>query len=737
MAFPPYRRSPLRSHTYNTLVHIFSHLSAYNNSLQTSTQPLSIPDNGSDIIVQENKEKEPKSSEYFDSDFMDLKGPVRQKEIQEIQETVEGVRDKNMDFTSNALVLDDIQHLMEIEEMSIQANGFDKEQKLMDELELVVKGTEDVASKGFDMTSMLNVSTSKEGQASALVIGTSSSKPESQQKETELVKSVSVVAGSPPNTKEGEFEKEDGTGEIQKCVYHNVQDEGEKFEKLICMNNATNSSNNLIEGDMEEGEIFGELGIDGNLFDVPSEGALNLQLMEVDEVQKPENVNGNMIYPSKIENQEKEKGYESNSSLVNALQDANSSGQVELRNSGKKGIAGRAAKDHGNTTSVMMDNASDKKRRGPGSESKKVKKKIKSKKKRAEKNKELGVKRLQLQYVQKPKIVSHCRHYLHGRCHEGDKCQFSHDVVPLTKAKPCTHFARNSCMKGDNCPYDHQLSKYPCNNFVSKGSCCRGDACLFSHQVPTHKDIPTPSNVCRPELKSPLLSGNANFNTPLNNHGSSSVQQNQFTNSAGIHSSINVEHKVTDPIQKQPTPPKGISFINLSKLSPGPGTPKQGTIITTKETPIQMRIREDQSACDKTQNTVEIPKKLPAVAPKGINFLSFGKGSVCSFKSQSVAEGMKSKFPEKTSVDVFMRDHNNSKLVLEDKKPSDNSQSSDVTSATLLRPFASNQSSPGPISGYHKHASNSSQRALLSTLAFAAEHESDIKMKCPTGGSPV
>ena len=89
---------------------------------------------------------------------------------------------------------------------------------------------------------------------------------------------------------------------------------------------------------MEVGEISGDLGIDGNLFDVASADALILRQMEVDEVQKPENVTGNMVYPSKIGNQEKEKGYDSKSSLVNALQDENNSEQMEPRTSGKKGI---------------------------------------------------------------------------------------------------------------------------------------------------------------------------------------------------------------------------------------------------------------------------------------------------------------------------------------------------------------------------------------------------------------
>ena len=39
---------------------------------------------------QENQEKEPKCSEVVDSDFLDPKGPIRQKDIHEVQETIEG-----------------------------------------------------------------------------------------------------------------------------------------------------------------------------------------------------------------------------------------------------------------------------------------------------------------------------------------------------------------------------------------------------------------------------------------------------------------------------------------------------------------------------------------------------------------------------------------------------------------------------------------------------------------------
>ncbi|KAL8136899.1 hypothetical protein V2J09_002900 [Rumex salicifolius] len=75
-----------------------------------------------------------------------------------------------------------------------------------------------------------------------------------------------------------------------------------------------------------------------------------------------------------------------------------------------------------------------KKKRGMSNE-KKEKKKMKERKKRAEKNRKLGVKRLKIQPIVKQKPVSHCRHYMHGRCYEGEKCKFSHDVIPLTKSK--------------------------------------------------------------------------------------------------------------------------------------------------------------------------------------------------------------------------------------------------------------------------------------------------------------
>ncbi|KAG8051582.1 hypothetical protein GUJ93_ZPchr0001g31582 [Zizania palustris] len=121
------------------------------------------------------------------------------------------------------------------------------------------------------------------------------------------------------------------------------------------------------------------------------------------------------------------------------------------------------------------------KKKRPLTEERKAKKKKNKRIKRAQQLEADGVKRLKLQPVIKPKVVQYCRHYLLGRCQQGNLCKFSHNTTPLTKSKPCTHFARGSCLKGDDCPYDHELSKYPCHNYLENGMCIRGDKCRFSH----------------------------------------------------------------------------------------------------------------------------------------------------------------------------------------------------------------------------------------------------------------
>ncbi|XP_065849226.1 uncharacterized protein [Euphorbia lathyris] len=289
-----------------------------------------------------------------------------------------------------------------------------------------------------------------------------------------------------------------------------------------------------------------------------------------------------------------------------------------------------------------------KKKHGPPSEQKKAKKKEKKRKLRAQKNRELGVKRLKLRPVQKPKPISYCRHYINGRCHEGEKCKFSHDTVPLTKSKPCGHFARNSCMKGDDCPFDHQLSKYPCNNYASTGYCSRGEGCLFSHKIPLKEDLPSTSNVSTPDLKKTSLPGMSSSKKQLDSSGTSLPSSKASPGTRGFISCKNTVQNVAKSVLS-PTvlAPKGISFLSAGKSPISESidsTPSSSSV--RKNERFEDGNKADQSTSEKTLSSNDMPKGTqPSIAPKGINFLSFGKAPLEFSSSKNLTGNSGSKLP--------------------------------------------------------------------------------------------
>lgn len=85
-----------------------------------------------------------------------------------------------------------------------------------------------------------------------------------------------------------------------------------------------------------------------------------------------------------------------------------------------------------------------------------------------------------------PRIV--CRYYMDGVCSKGDKCTFSHSVIPNRTSdearvkEACKFFIAGSCMKGAACHFSHDLSKFPCKFFHLRGECAAAvKGCRFSH----------------------------------------------------------------------------------------------------------------------------------------------------------------------------------------------------------------------------------------------------------------
>ncbi|XP_059431918.1 zinc finger CCCH domain-containing protein 7 isoform X2 [Corylus avellana] len=460
-----------------------------------------------------------------------------------------------------------------------------------------------------------------------------------------------------------------------------------ELEKSVGNSDSLESPNHMAEGgDIEEGEISGDYGTYDMSLDMPVEDAMVSKEKNVDEMQVSPDIFDKKEFLNDDQNGANKKSFEFTSLKVDTHDNANTSREVGpeisngnkmasrpeavvhekymrakkayredllLKDGGTKEAAGwppacpnnldlhgqisekNTTGSHGITSTEVQDASSCKKKKRSLSKESKAKKKHKERKKRAEKNRELGVKRLKLHPVSKPKTVTYCRHYLKGRCRQGDKCQFSHDTVPLTKSTPCCHFARHSCMKGDACPFDHQLFKYPCDNFV-KGFCSRGDACMFSHKIPTTEDSRTASNDCKPELKYPSLPGNTNIKMQLNVTSSSLQSVDALSNSVGAHPHTNVKTLVKPPALV----PKGISRILTAEKSAAVNSTmlKQGRSSPSGNEGAKVGNQAVPSISDTFQKMDETPKRTsPCVVPKGINFLSFGKGPLDDSVTKKVA----------------------------------------------------------------------------------------------------
>lgn len=431
-----------------------------------------------------------------------------------------------------------------------------------------------------------------------------------------------------------------------------------ELEKLIMSSDFVNASPfpSLFE-DIEEGELSGDMGIDDISVDMLSkydtlptaESAENLQAFNnsSDGKEFAHDVGQSEIERSKVhtplldaitrdndtmevdgkrcgENQ----FHKSGSDNVNSfdIHQAHSHGGRLLEISGRKEQPGEInwpnpAGD--NKSESVVENQSsaaaekdddapkNKRKRGPLTKERKEKRKKRERTKRAQKNRMLGVKRLKLQPMVKPKAVSYCRHYMKGRCQEGEKCKFSHDTVPLTKSTPCCHFARHSCMKGDDCPFDHQLSKYPCNNYASKGFCSRGVDCLFSHENPPKETRQVVSYAEACEMKTPLASSNPTPST-----------------------SQKVEAKSCAAVKIQSIqPPKGVNILVHGHMS----TVSMGKQLDSRLSNTDSGDKTVQSVAQNLQKVNEVGDKAVARTPRGINFLSFGKSPTSGSNAKVVS----------------------------------------------------------------------------------------------------
>ncbi|XP_022873989.1 uncharacterized protein LOC111392829 [Olea europaea var. sylvestris] len=449
-----------------------------------------------------------------------------------------------------------------------------------------------------------------------------------------------------------------------------------EFEKLISNSGSIDFSNCVTANEeIEEGEISGEPGVYNDLMDELFEDSMLLEERTTEEGQ----ISG--VDKEVFTWDDEDRGFIS--SALDRMDDDNDPMEVDIvrkkQDSLYQTIVHNSAMDTQNIdpTGASLENLSahgeifqennlekqvsvpgeqvasgdkKKKKKGPLTKERRAKKKKKDRIKRAEKNRKLGVKRLKLQPVLKPKTITYCRHYLKGRCLEGEKCNFSHDTIPLTKSKPCCHFARHSCMKGDDCPFDHQLSKYPCNNYTSQGFCSRGSDCLFSHKLLADSSSPasnvskselkseqqmmlatkgsfTTSNLTKLEAKAPSLLTNSKPDKHLNIHASSPQNADAEFSSAIDSPGKSVEQHVSNPAQGAAAQaPKGVNFLFHAKSLLGDSSKHKQAGLSLKADVGNNVVSDTMfEVSGNIQKPKEISKIAPPRKPAGINFLSFGK----------------------------------------------------------------------------------------------------------------
>lgn len=318
--------------------------------------------------------------------------------------------------------------------------------------------------------------------------------------------------------------------------------------------------------------------------------------------------------------------------------------------------------------------------------------------------------------------------------------------------------------------------------------------CPRLSQIPPTEDTATASDACKPELKPVTLLDNSKSKDKLNNDGASQKNFNAPCYSTKIDSRNN-EQKVKETVLKQ----SGLVSTKTSFLSVE-NSPlvdsselRQGNLNGYKNASGKAGNLIHQSASVSVQNSNEILNKTPpVVAPKGINFLSFGKApSDASSSRKSASLPLSTDSGVKVSLDYSnLQNHgsltSNSNMVLNGGRPPaspkginslsfgkasiddsggkekislpcswDNGTDGSVQENQLVldkpqisnanssaerptsSPVSSSQFSGNLASRIYKDTPLSAQKALLSTLAFAAKYDSGVKLKQSIGTTAV
>ncbi|PKI44357.1 hypothetical protein CRG98_035268 [Punica granatum] len=334
--------------------------------------------------------------------------------------------------------------------------------------------------------------------------------------------------------------------------------------------------------------------------------------------------------------------------------------------------------------------------------------------------------------VQMPKKIPLCRHYIHGRCQEGEKCKFSHDTVPITKStvlpKDSTSAKMNASGPESRPPSktnDASTIKRPDINSPSGRAAgavlenlgisfksmdqiiasSLGKAQVQKSNIGSH---PVKDLTVTPAIKS----GQSNSSLKGRDEG-------RLKNQAKESSSTGMVEETNESMKTSPSvASRGINFLSFARSSSNnanTGLPKSGNTITDKQ--VKADNQTLQNGLEKVFGSHKTPARAQVMGSEELN-------NIVSVKIPQNDAGTRKDATSPRTGDRSTQGEQMNKL-----------QNSSVKACNMPTfPVITRQRAESSTPSPYKSMSNSTQKVLSSTLAFAARCEKEMMMKSRSSG---
>ncbi|KAL0283917.1 UNVERIFIED_CONTAM: Zinc finger CCCH domain-containing protein 65 [Sesamum angustifolium] len=378
-----------------------------------------------------------------------------------------------------------------------------------------------------------------------------------------------------------------------------------ELENLIYNSGVMGSSCHInADEEIEEGEISGEAGIADASLDALPEDAVSLGERTTEMVHASEDSFDKEKFNCNDGDREHGRHEMSDPPLVNAVNSDTPS--AENPTPSGRNVQEDAAENRTPAATEKDGSASKKKRKhGPLTKERRAKKK-------GEKCK--------FSHDTVPLTKSKpCGHFARHSCMKGDDCPFDHQLSKY----PCNNYAANGfCSRGSDCLFSHEILAK--QSLSTEPNVSKSELTSAQHIKPDKGGSVATSKISKPEVK---------FPSPLNNSNSSKHTDNSGQKidakfcSVGVSSGKGAELLAPKPVARPAgQAPKGVSFLLNGGMSLGNASKhtQDGSCIKRSDG-VDAASNTMIKVPGSFNKTNEIFEGLAPRKPRGINFLSFAQ----------------------------------------------------------------------------------------------------------------